>query len=179
RRLRAEIRLVNLPILIDDERHDAGIAVLCRIRDDGESADRPSLYDIVERAGFGALSLTLQHPVVVAVEGRRLLVALLVALAGRVRYEHAEGAVRLARLCGPIQAVALPWAARKFLRVVEHAVAVAILGCVLTLRVDDRLQNLHCIEFFLADAAGQKLIFAGLGVEAPALAGLHDREREG
>src|SRR4029453_901769 len=94
RRLRAEIRLVNLSILIDDERHDAGIAVLCRIRDNGESADRPSLYDIVERARFGALSLTLQHPVVVAVEGRRL-VALLVALAGRVRYEHAEWTRRL------------------------------------------------------------------------------------
>src|SRR4030095_3298492 len=97
RRFRSEIRLVDLPILIDDERHDAGIAVLCRIRDDGESADRPSLYDIVERAGFGALSLTLQHPVVVAVEGRRL-VALLVALAGRMRHEHAEWTRRLPRL---------------------------------------------------------------------------------
>src|SRR5215813_10648790 len=39
-RLYAEVRLINLAVLVDDERHDAGVCVSRRIRDDSEAADR-------------------------------------------------------------------------------------------------------------------------------------------
>ena len=72
----------------------------------------------------------------------------------------------------------MPWRARELARVREHAVAVAVVGRVLALRVDDRLQHLDRVELVLADAAREQLVLAGRGVEAPRVAGLHERERE-
>ena len=68
--------------------------------------------------------------------------------------------------------------ARKLLRVSEDAVAVAILGRVLVLRIDDRLQHLDYVELVLPDPAREELVLAGGGIEPPLLAALDDRERE-
>src|SRR6478672_6928567 len=54
----AEISLIDLSFLIDDEGHDAGIAVPCRVGDDGEASDGSSADDVVERARLRTLALS-------------------------------------------------------------------------------------------------------------------------
>src|SRR5205823_5006744 len=141
-----KISLIDLAVLIHDERHDAGAAIFGRIGNDREAADRPAVNDVIERAARCALALALEHPIVVAAVRGGTALLLLVALAGRLRDERAKRTTRLARLRWPVQAVVLPRAARKLLRVVEHAVAVTILRRVFQLRVDDRFQHLDRVE---------------------------------
>src|SRR5438046_6774560 len=78
---RPEIGLNDLAVLLDGERHDARAAILRRIRDHGEAADRAAVHDVVEGASGRVLALTLEHPIVVAVIRRRAAVLFLIAFA--------------------------------------------------------------------------------------------------
>ena len=68
--------------------------------------------------------------------------------------------------------------AGELLRVVEHAVAVAILRRVFHLRVDDRFEHLDRVDLVFADPPRKQLLLAGFGIEAPAVAALHQRKSE-
>src|SRR5438552_17665725 len=82
RRARSKISLIDLAVLIHDERHDAGAAIFGRIGNDRKAADRPAVNDVIERAARCALALALEHPIVVAAVRGGTALLLLVALAG-------------------------------------------------------------------------------------------------
>src|SRR5437764_2873332 len=60
RRARSKISLLDLAVLIHDERHDAGAAIFGRIGNDRKAADRPAMNDVIERAARCALALALE-----------------------------------------------------------------------------------------------------------------------
>src|SRR3974390_2263843 len=68
-----EILLVNDAILFEDERHDAGVSIFHRIGQKGVSAGHFSVDDVVFGATFCRGTLFSEYPVVVAVEGLRLV----------------------------------------------------------------------------------------------------------
>src|SRR6185295_12952039 len=92
-----------------------------------------------------------------------------------------EIAVRARRLVGlgePVQTVALARRALELLRILEDAVAVAILLVVLALRVDVGQARLHRVELVAADAPRDDLVAPLPYIEPPALAVLDDGDRE-
>src|SRR4029434_6191651 len=105
-----------------------------------------------------------QDPVVVAVIG----IALPrprpgVALAPRLRHGRSEGALRLALLVGPVEAVVLAFAARDLLGV---AVERSLLGVhleVVALRVDVRASDLDRGELVPPDPPIEELLLAQIG----------------
>src|SRR5262245_31834911 len=89
-----KVPLVDVTIIVDDERHDARIAVFGRIGDEPEAADHVALYDVVDGAAGRVRALTGQDFVVVAVIS--LSGADPIASLGCGRDRLAERAVRLA-----------------------------------------------------------------------------------
>jgi hypothetical protein len=77
--------------MIDQEGHDAGIAILRRIGDQREAADHLAFDDIVEGAAGRIRPLPLQDAKIVAVVGRPLPVDL-VTFGRRLRRQFAERA---------------------------------------------------------------------------------------
>ena len=102
--------------------------------------------------------------------------ALLVALARRLRHEHAEGALRLTGFRGPVQPVALAGSTRNPLRVRENAIAGTVLRRVFLFRIDDRLQYLDRGELVAPDAPGEQFFLSRRGVESPLVPALHQRK---
>ncbi|MNY01639.1 hypothetical protein D3C86_1341800 [compost metagenome] len=70
-------------------------------------------------------------------------------------------------------------AADEFLRVLEHAVAVAVDRGVVHLGIVVGQRRLHGGQFVATDATLADLLATGLGVEGPAMFALHDRQRQG
>src|SRR5690349_1612991 len=72
-RASTKIFLEDRAILIDDECHDAGIAIGRRINDDREAASHLSVSDVVLCAAFRRSALFIQHREIVAVKGLMLV----------------------------------------------------------------------------------------------------------
>src|SRR3982751_5079220 len=66
-RVVAEAALVEDAVVVGEEGHDAGVAVLRRVGDDGEPADEVAVDEVVGRAAGGLGALGGQQPVAVAV----------------------------------------------------------------------------------------------------------------
>src|SRR4029077_6780996 len=67
RRVASEILLKHNAVLINDERRDAGGAILRRKRDEPEAADHFSIHDIVIRAARSMRALLCQDSIKVSV----------------------------------------------------------------------------------------------------------------
>src|SRR6202007_2441076 len=111
----AEIPLIDVAVVIDDERHDPRDAILRWEGDQTEPADNVPLDDLFFSAAGRVVALRLEDPVVVAVIGRWLLPRFAVAFRARARHELADGAFFLARSGGPIEPVVLARAAHELL----------------------------------------------------------------
>ena len=105
----------TVAVLVDDEGHHAGIAVVGRVGDEAEAADHLAAHDVVIGATGSRRSLARQDLVAVAVIGRPG--AGRVALARGIGHEFADRALLLARLARPIEAVLLVRAADDLLGV--------------------------------------------------------------
>src|ERR1700733_6783151 len=63
----AEILFVYLAVVVDDEAHHAGFAVLRRIGNDGKAAQHFAVDDIAVSAAGRVLALLRQYPIVITV----------------------------------------------------------------------------------------------------------------
>jgi len=117
--------LVDDPVLVDDERHDARIPVFCRERYQRKSADHMPVSDIVVSAAWGVLTLARQDAIEIAVI-RRVL-ALVgrrgIALRPRVRNQRPDRTLRLPGRAFPEEAIMLAWATEELLRIFQNVVA--------------------------------------------------------
>src|SRR5262249_5172349 len=66
---RTQIPFIHITIVVDDEGHDAGIAVFGRVRDEPETTDHVAANDVVDGTAGRVWSLTGQHLEVIAVKG--------------------------------------------------------------------------------------------------------------
>src|SRR5262249_32621231 len=112
---RAEVLLEPVAIIVDDEGHDAGLAVLRRIGHEPEPADHVAANDVFDGAARGVRSLTGQYLVVVAVIG--FAGANAITLLRRSRDRFAEWTVRFATRRRPVQAILLAGRADDLLRI--------------------------------------------------------------
>src|SRR4029077_2085886 len=64
----AEILFVYVAIIVDDERHDAGVAIFGRVGDEPEATDHVAAHDIVDRAAWRRRTLAGQDLETVTVE---------------------------------------------------------------------------------------------------------------
>ena len=178
RRLGSEIALVDDAVLIDDERHHAAFAVFGGVREQCEAGDHAAVDHVVVSAAGRVRALLRQDPEVVAAIRISVHVALEVGRGlGDQRSERALLFV-LGRVRRPVQAVVLAGRAGELLRVLQHAVAIAILRCKRALRVDVGAEHIDGIALVAADATVDQFLDALLRCEAPAVAGLHERDRE-
>src|SRR5262245_35373754 len=151
---RPEILLEHLALVVDQERHHAGIAVLGGPRDQRKAADHAAVHDVIEDAAGRGRALPGQDLEVIAVVRDRTA-ANLVALPGRLRDRVAERAVRLTRRGRPIEPVLLAGTAEYPLRVDRHAVLVLRHLGVVVLRVEVSEDSLDRRQLVAADAARQ------------------------
>src|SRR5262249_52648056 len=62
-----EILFVNVAIIVDDERHDAGITILGGIGDEAEATNHVAAHDVIYRAARGVWTLAGQDLVAISV----------------------------------------------------------------------------------------------------------------
>ncbi len=99
RRRRPEILLIDLAVLVDDERHHPGAGPVRRPRDQPEAAEHQPVRDVVVGATRGMRTLALQNMEVISMIGLRLgVLARMVAASPGLRDKRSERAWRLA-LC--------------------------------------------------------------------------------
>src|SRR4029434_804756 len=138
RGIRTQILLKDFTLVIDDERHHTGIAVLRRISNNSEAADHLSLHQVTVCAAGRVFPLRRENFIVVAMIGRRAAGLLfLVTLAPCPHHDRTERTLGLTLLCFPVQSILLSSIADKFLCVLEQTVTVAILNRKLALGIDD------------------------------------------
>src|SRR5437868_12894036 len=101
----AEILFENIAIIVDDERHDAGVAVFGGIGDEPEAADHVAAHDVIPGTAGRIRALACQDLVVIAVVRLSGADAIASLRCGRDRF--AKGTVRLAARRRPVQAVLL------------------------------------------------------------------------
>src|SRR5256886_4289807 len=177
-RVRPEVLLVHDAVVVDDETHHAGDAVLRGEGDQCEARDHVTTRDVVVFAVRRSGPLGGQDPVEIPVEWRRARTLAPVASGPRAGDEIAERARRLAGPGGPVEAIALARSAGELLRVLEDAAAGAVLGVVLALGVHVGQARLDREELIAADAPREDLLAPPPRIEPPALAVLHERDRK-
>src|SRR5262245_21481905 len=177
--VRAQVLLVDDALVIDDEGHHAGHAVLRGERDEREAPDHTAVSSIVVRAVARAWALAGEDAIEIAVVRHRRVTSP-VALTSRPHDQRPERAQRLAGLRRPVQTVVLAGRARELLGVLPEPVGVSILGVVLTLGVDVGQAHLDGLKLVPSDAPVEDLFLARHGVEAPdgTVRNQRNRERE-
>src|SRR5215471_17319253 len=180
RRVGPKVLLIDDAVVVHDEGHHAGGAVLRGEGDHAEAPDHVPVGHVVRGAAWRIRPLAGQDPVVVAVvRNRPLLRAFPVALGPCLGHERPERALWLAGLGLPVESVALAGRAGEALRVFEHLALLARLGVVLALRIDVSEADLDGAELVPSDAPVDDL-FLSLGrVEAPARSVGHHGNGEG
>ena len=181
RRVRAEIFLIDDAVLIDDEGHDAGIAIGGRIGDQRKAARHMAIDDIILSAAGRVLSLLGQNVEIVAVIGPRLWMRRTGPITGRpgARDERPQRAFLFAGFDGPIEPIALADLAHEVLRVFRRAAGPQVLGGIFALGRDVGAAHFDDAELVAADAPIENLILTGLGVEAPAGVLANERDWQG
>src|SRR4029078_12665715 len=176
RRALAQILLVDVAVIIDDEGRDAGIAVFGRISNKAEPTDHVAVDNVIHGPARGCRALTQQDFVAIAVErfaGARAIAAL--RCGGDRLTQRARWFIAARR---PIESVLLARRADDPLRIDRlPALALVHVGIVL-LRVPEREHCLHARELFAADAARQDFLATGGHVENPLAVALHHWDRE-
>src|SRR5215467_13552218 len=180
RRVRAEVLLIDDAVVVHDEGHHAGGAVLRGEGDHAEAADHVPVGHVVRGAAGRIRPLPGQNPVVVAVvRNRPLLRAFPVALGPCLGHERSERALWLTGLGLPVESVALAGRAGEALGVFEHIALLARLGVVLALRIDVGEADLDRAELVPSDAPIEDLFLSVGRVEAPARSVGHHGYGEG
>src|SRR6516225_6576752 len=109
----AEVLLVDGPLMIDEERHQAGSAVSRGKGHERESADPVAARHIVDFAARGVRPLPGENLIVIALIGSPPLafdgISLLCSRGG----EFTERTLVLAGRCRPVEAVSFSWSADK------------------------------------------------------------------
>src|SRR5271157_5029617 len=170
--LRPQVFLVYGTVLIDDEGHHSGVAVLRGIGHEGEAASHFPIHDVALGATFCVSALRGKYAVVVAVERLRSIVLAAVTLSGGIGHQRADGALGLAFGNLPIESVLLAGVADEFLRVLFDRVAIVGLAEVLVLRVSQSITHTNGRQLVLANAAEEYLLHARFGVEVPGAGGV-------
>src|SRR5215470_10358333 len=180
RRVGAEVLLIDDAVVVHDEGHHAGGAVLRGEGDHAEAADHVPVGHIVRGAAGRIRPLPGQDTVVVAVvRNRPLLRAFPIALGPCLGHERSERALWLTGLGLPVESVTLARRAGEALGVLEHLALLARLGVVLALRINVGEADLDRAELVPPDAPIEDL-FLSLGrVEAPARSVGHHGNGEG
>src|SRR6516225_7186016 len=107
----AEVLLVDGPLMIDEERHQAGTAVSRGIGHEREPADHVAAHHVVDFAARGVRPLPGENLIVIALIGSPPLafdgISLLCSRGG----EFTERAPVLTGRCRPVEAVSFSWSA--------------------------------------------------------------------
>src|SRR6476620_1709631 len=162
----AKILFVDVAFVVDDERHDAGIAVFGRIGNGRKAADHVALDDVINGAARRSGALAQQDFVVIAVvrfAGARAIAALR-CLGDRLT-QRARWFVAARR---PIEPVFLAGRADDPLRIDRLATLALVHVGIILLRVPVREPRLH----------GRELVAADANIENPLAVALHHRNRE-
>src|SRR5271157_3391693 len=170
--LRPQVFLVYGTVLIDDEGHHSGVAVLRRIGNEGEAASHFPIHDVALGATFCVSALRGKYAVVVAVERLRSIVLAAVTLSGGIGHQRADGALGLAFGNLPIESVLLAGVADEFLRVLFDRVAIVGLAEVIVLRISQSVTDANGRQLVLTNAAEEDLLHASFGVEVPGAGGI-------
>ena len=110
----SQVLLVNLSVLINDERHHTGISILDRIRDERKTASQLSINGVILGAAGRAAALTPKQTVSVTMKWNRALflsIAFLESLGDQ--WSHRTRRLTFGRL--PIQAVVFTFVTQEFL----------------------------------------------------------------
>ncbi len=161
----AQVLLVDDAVTVDDERHDAGVAVFHRGGDDCETARHSAVHDVRFRAAFGLSSLSCEDAERVAVDDWRF-----VRSGERVLGEYFHAAQRAGRLAvcdGPIEAVLFSCGAEDLRGVEARGISVVRLLRVDFFRIGDCGDGVDGEKFISPDLARQDFVLAGLGIEVP------------
>src|SRR5271169_5559397 len=173
-RVLPKVFLVHHTVLVDDEGHDAGIAILGGIGHEGEAADQFTVHQVVARAAFGRGSLCGEHAVIVAVERRLLALLYVVALAGGVHEQRPDGARGFVISGLPVESVVLAVVADELERIVFDLVAVLYGGRVLALGVDQGVKYFDGVVLVGANPTIEDFLHSGFGIEVPCAAAVLD-----
>src|SRR5271167_209802 len=161
--------------MADDERLDAGDAVVCRRRHQREPTDHYAFDYEVELAQRRCRALSLQKLEVVSV---KRLTALRVAFFDRLRDRLTHRASPTAIRVLPGQAIMLSRRAGEALRILIDSGIIVNLRGVFLLCLHVSPANLDGVQFVGSNAPAENLIVAGLGIEVPLAPYLHDRNRQ-
>src|SRR5262249_21973939 len=171
----AEILLVDQALMIDDEGHDARIAVLRRIGHQAETADHLAAHHVIRRTAGCVRPLAGQYSEVIAVIRLRRLAGAIAVRRG-VGGEFAGRALVFAGHRRQIEAVLLSRLADDASRV--DAGSRYPLVRIVLLRVHIGESGLDGRELIASDAAIEDFLAARRGVELPPAVLAHERNRE-
>src|SRR4029453_6700981 len=165
-----QILRIHDAVVIHDEGHDAGVAVLDREGDQREAAEHLALDEVVVSTACSARPLRCQQSVDVAAISLAGGNAFLeVALAARPCELIAERTRQLVAGGRPVQAVLVAFGARQLLRILQQRLPLRIASVVLALGIHERRARLDRVALVLADPAIDDLVRAGGAVEAPTI----------
>ena len=170
-RVTAEIFLIDNAVLVDDEGHDAGIAIGGRIGDHREAARHTIVEDVIPGAAGRIRPLLGQNPEIVAVIGPRLHMRGAGPVTGRpgLGDERAQRAFLFAWFDGPIEPITLSNRAHVVLRIFRSAAGAQISGGIFALGRDVDAAHRDDTALIAADAPIKNLI--GAGVECRSASG--------
>src|SRR5262249_11911129 len=130
------ILFVDHAVLIDHERHDAGVAIVRGISDERKAACELAVHNIIFSSALGSPSLFRKQAIVVAVIGRLLALLHRVTFAGGRDEQWTDGAGRLVVAGLPVQTVLLAFIADELQRIVLAFVAIVRFVGIVVLGVD-------------------------------------------
>src|SRR4029077_8165604 len=145
----AEILFVYVAIIVDDERHDAGVAIFGGVGDEPEATDHVATHDIVDRAARCRRALAGQDLETVAVE--RLAGTGAITALRCIGNGFTQRARLFVAACRPIEPVLLAGCADGALRIDRLAGLVFVHVGVWVLRVPVGQNGLYGRELVAAD----------------------------
>src|SRR5262249_48294713 len=141
-RVLAQILLVDLALMADNERHHAGVAIIRWHGDGGEAGDHVAVNDVVVAPARRILALPREDAIVVALVG---IAGLVLGQVARLLGDEGPEGARLVRIILrlPVETVLLAGAADELLGIFEDIVAVAIRAGILHLGIDIGAESLY------------------------------------
>src|SRR5271156_1159559 len=177
-RIRAQVLLIDLAILVHDKGHHAGVAILRRVREKRKATRHLFVVHVVFRAALSRRSLAGERAEIVTLIGRALRLRATISLPGRGGNQRSNGAgVALTGI--PVKAVLRARSAEKLGGVLPFRSRRANLALVLNLRAYQRAHGFDGAQFVLPNPPVEKLFFAAGRIKKPGTVSLHYRNRQG
>src|SRR5258706_6057627 len=172
--LRPETFLVDNAVVADDEGPDTGDFILRRRSHEGKAPDHHSFHYEIQLAEWSCGALPFENLEKVAVVRLAAGVTLFNGAGDLVTYRTSPGAIGIL----PRQAILLAGRANDALGILVNFIALVRLKSILVLSFHIAAADCNRVQFIGSDAAVEKLLPAGFGVEEPLLTLLHKRHRE-